>query len=431
MENPNLEKITLEEAGKIIQQSFDALIVADAETNRYRSLLRRGFCEEFFEEEGDYQVLIEKLWFHAEFSEDQITPDYQVFIPTFSRFRGKYGKKLNIQFKGVKHVLQLTVYPINDNMFVFILDELDESEKLDEMLTEKVNTLQNTYLFSMYFDLDKDTTSSINITEISDDAMNTQIKYSEWRKMIVNMIGADDQQLFLERTDPEYLKKNFAPGKTSSFDCMMQNLEGNYIWVKLIFSRAETSNEDDYRFVFMVQNIHENVVDLMSTLKKYEYMALKDPLTGLNNHGRIQTEIENAIGNAKKNGQAVSLIMLDIDHFKDVNDEFGHAVGDITLKHFAAILSAASLNRNIVLGRWGGEEFVAVCYDMDEKAVDEFAEDLRKKVEKEDFEEVGHITSSLGITNVTSSDRFSAAFDRMDKAMYAAKSSGRNCVRRI
>ena len=54
-----------------------------------------------------------------------------------------------------------------------------------------------------------------------------------------------------------------------------------------------------------------------------------------------------------------------------------------------------------------------------------------KKVEKEDFEEVGHITSSLGITNVTSGDRFSAAFDRMDKAMYAAKSSGRNCVRRI
>ena len=431
MENPNLEKITLEEIGKFINQSLDALIVADAETNRYRTFVKRGFCEEFFEEEGDYQVLIEKLWFHAEFSEEKITPDYHVFRPTFSRFSGKYGKKLNIQFKGIKHVLQLTVYPISESIFVFLLDELEQSKKIDEMQTEKVSTMQNTYLFSMYFDLDKDTTSSINITEISDDAMNSQIKYSEWRRMIVNMIGADDQKLFLERTDPEYLKKNFAPGKTSSFDCMMQNLEGKYIWVKLIFSRADTSNEDDYRFVFMIQNIHENVENLMSTLKKYEYLALKDPLTGLNNHGRIQTEIENSIGNAKKNGQNVSLIMIDIDHFKEVNDKFGHAVGDITLKHFAALLSEASLNRNIVLGRWGGEEFVAVCYDMDEKTADEFAEDLRKKIENEDFEEIGRLTSSLGITNVKLNDKFSEAFDRMDKAMYAAKSGGRNCVRKI
>ena len=67
--------------------------------------------------------------------------------------------------------------------------------------------------------------------------------------MIVNVIGKDDQALFMERSDPEYLKKMFTPGRTSSFDCLMQNLEGVYIWVKLIFSRIETGNPDDYKYV--------------------------------------------------------------------------------------------------------------------------------------------------------------------------------------
>ena len=109
----------------------------------------------------------------------------------------------------------------------------------------------------MYIDLVHDTTSSISITEISDDTVNASIKYSDWRFMIVNMIWPEDQDQFLRRTDPEYLKKNFTPGRTASFDCMMQNLEGVYIWVKLIFRRMDTTNENDYRFVYMEDAIRD------------------------------------------------------------------------------------------------------------------------------------------------------------------------------
>ena len=207
----------------------------------------------------------------------------------------------------------------------------------------------------------------------------------------------------------------------------MQNLEGKYIWVKLIFSRAETNNsEEDFRYVFMVQDIHENSVQLMSTLKKYEELASKDTLTDVFNHGRMETEIHNAIEIVSRTDRAVSMMMFDIDFFKNVNDKFGHAVGDMTLKHFAYLIKDYFKKSNVVVGRWGGEEFVAVCYDTDISRINEYAEDIRQKISGEEFKVAGNITVSIGLTQLMKDDEFSAAFDRMDKALYKAKNEGRN-----
>ena len=279
----------------------------------------------------------------------------------------------------------------------------------------------------MYIDLVQDTTSSINITEISEDSVNASIKYSEWRMMIVNMFGPEDQEQFLRRTDPEYLKRNFTPGRTSSYDCMMRNLEGKFIWVKLIFSRAQTNN-DDYRFVFMVQDIHENSMEILSTLKKYEEMAITDPLTGVFNHGEIETQLHNSLSACHKNGEPVSVMMLDLDMFKKVNDNFGHSAGDTTLKHFAKIMKDLAVEQKASVGRWGGEEFVIVCYGKDADSALKFAEVLRKSVESYEFPEIGHITCSIGVTQLKTSDEFQEVFDRIDKAMYSSKHNGRNMV---
>ena len=249
--------------------------------------------------------------------------------------------------------------------------------------------------------------------------------------MIVNMIDEKDQPTFLEKTDPEYLKKNFAPGRTSSFDCLMMNLEGKYIWVKLIFCRAETSNADDFRFVFMVQNIHENSLELLQTLKKYEQLASRDSLTGIFNHGRMETEIGNAITMKKAENKNISLMILDIDFFKHVNDKFGHTAGDVTLVKFTKVISDYIREHNAVLGRWGGEEFVIVWYDVSIEEALKYAEDIRCTVAKEDFGNIGQITCSIGVTDLHSLDTFDDAFNRMDRALYNAKSSGRNCVKSV
>ena len=424
---------SLDDAISFIGNNVDALLLVDAQSDSYKSLVKKGFFSDFIEETGSYTGLIQKLWFHLNKGQGTVTEDYQVFAPTYGKFSGKYSKRLKLTENDVHHSVQMTIYPASENLYMLILDELDNSEYMQDFMTnEKITTIQNTYLFSMYIDLFKDSTSSISITEISDDTIQSSIKYSEWRMMIVNMIWPDDQQLFLERTDPEYLKGNLLPGRTSSFDCLMQNLEGKYIWVKLTFSRAETNNsEEDFRYVFMVQDIHENSVQLMSTLKKYEELASKDALTDVFNHGRMETEIHNAIEIVGRTDRAVSMMMFDIDFFKNVNDKFGHAVGDMTLKHFAYLIKDYFKKSNVVVGRWGGEEFVAVCYDTDISRIYEYAEDIRQKISGEEFKVAGSITVSIGLTQLKKDDEFSAAFDRMDKALYKAKSEGRNRTEQI
>ena len=429
----DIKEYTIDDVAGFFKDNVDAIVAVDVEKSIYHVVQKKGLFSNFFDDDGDYNELIKKLWFHFNDSGEQITEDYQVFIPSLGKCQGKMSRRLKVFRHGILHVVQMTVYPVEDSdVNIIILDELHDSEYEDELKTNnKVNTIQNTYLFSMYVDLVKDVTSSISITEISEDTVNTQIKYSDWRMMIVNMIWPDDQKMFLEKTDPEYLMANFKPGHTASFDCLMQNLEGKYIWVKLIFSRAETNFEDDFRFVFMVQDIHENTVELMSTLKKYEEMASLDPLTGVLNHGRIETELGNAVENARKSKRAVSAMIIDIDFFKQVNDTYGHSVGDMTLKQFAGIIRGNFTDGRAVVGRWGGEEFVTICYDMDIRKLKEVAEELREKVAAETFKAVGHITCSIGITCIKLEDEADFVFERMDKALYEAKSDGRNCTRCI
>ncbi len=432
MDLNKIENYTVDNVSEIFKEKVDAILMINSELNRYKSITKKGIFSDIIEDGGNYQDLIEKLWVNLNNSSRKIAEDYQVFTPMYGKFYGKYSKRLKLMYENTPHIIQMTVYPLDDkNIYMLILDELDNSENVQEVLTnEKVNNIQNTYLFSMYVDLIKDTTSSISITEISDEPMNTyDLKYTDWRMMIVNMIWVEDQPLFLERTDPEYLKKNLAPGRTTSFDCLMQNLEGKYIWVKLIFSRAETNNNDDFRFVFMVQDINEDSLVLLSTLKKYEDLASKDSLTGIYNHFRIETELHNAIENKKEIDRTLSIMMIDIDYFKTINDIFGHAIGDITLKNFVAITCDFLKSYNIKIGRWGGDEFVTVCYDINATELMTIADNMRIKISEAKFDTAGNITCSIGITEINKNDNFQDAFERVDKAMYSAKSSGRNCVK--
>ncbi len=422
---------TKESVSDLLFSKIDAIIIVDAEKDSFNTVKKHGIFEKLVEDEGSYKSLVEKLWFHLNDNPKKIADDYHVFIPMIGQFKGKYVDRINLSIEEKIHQVQISIYPIDESCkkYIFILDELDNSEYLRDFQTaRKLDTMQNTFLFSMYVDLIKDISYSINVTELSDNPQNYDVKYTEWRMMIVNMIWPDDQKLFLERTDPDWLKKNLEPGRATSFDCQMKNLEGQFIWVKLIFSRAATTNEEDFRFVFMVQNIHENHMKLFDTLKRYEELASKDPLTDIYNHGRIETEISNAIESFNASGQAVSFMMLDIDFFKKVNDKYGHSVGDFVLKAFVKVVKDFIEPYKFAIGRWGGEEFVCVCYGMNSNDLMPVAEGLRKKVEEAEFEKEIKITCSIGLTEVKKGDTAQIIFDRVDHAMYEAKTGGRNRI---
>ncbi len=426
-----MSEYSKESVSNLFYELVDAIIIVDAKNDCYHAIKKAGLFENLIDSDGKYQNLVEKLWFHFSDKSDKIADDYHVFIPMIGKFKGKYIDRIKLFVDNQTRLIQISIYPLDsdNNKYLFVLDELDNSEYLRDFLTDrKVDTIQSSFLFSMYVDLIKDISYSINVTEISDNPMNYDINYSTWRNMIVNMIWPEDQKLFMERTDPEYLKKNLLPGRTTSFDCQMKNMEGVFIWVKLIFSRTNTTNEDDFRFVFMVQNIHENSLQLFETLKKYEDLASKDALTGIFNHGRIETEINNAIEGVKTTNDKVSLMMIDIDYFKAVNDKFGHSVGDVVLKQFVDYVVDFLKPYNTVTGRWGGEEFLCVCYKMDIEQTRQLAEKLRVSISEAPFDNIYNLTCSIGLTEISPADTEKSAFDRADKAMYDAKTNGRNCV---
>ncbi len=423
---------TSEDVIRLFSKLVDVIIVVDRTTEKYRTVIRRGMFETLFDEEGDYNELISTLLIHLNTTSEKLPEGYQAFLPNYGTFTTKYSKRLKLVINEGEqpHIVQLMVYPlVEEDAYMLIMDELDSNESEQENQTyRKVETIEKTFLFSMYIDLVEDMTGSLNISEISEDEVQAELKYTDWRNMIVNVIGKDDQALFLERSDPEYLKKMFTPGRTSSFDCLMQNLEGVYIWVKLIFSRIDTGDPDDYKYVFMVQNIHEEATAMFSSLKKLSEMALTDSLTGVFNRGKIETSVKNAVKEWGEQKNPLSMMIIDIDHFKSVNDEYGHAVGDKTLKRFAHVISDCLKEEKADIGRWGGEEFVVVYYDKTlEEAVD-MAEKLRAVVAESPMPNAKKVTCSIGVAQVKENDKFEDVFERMDKALYAAKSGGRNKV---
>jgi len=420
------------EAKELLYSSMDAILVISAKEDKYKTVKSSEVFSKILESEGSYKGLIEKLFFHLQENNGKIADDYLVFLPKLGEFKGKYAKKLNFEIDDRNHSIQMIVWPINQDSkeYVMVLCDLDKNDIERKTISDnKVKTIQETYLFSMYVDLNKDVTSSINVTEISNDDMHYDVKYTEWRMMIVNMIWPENQEEFLEKSEPEYLKTHLKPGKTLSFDCQMKNLEGVYIWVKLIFGRTDTTSDSDFRFVFMVENIHDSSMKLFSELKKYENLASYDALTGVYNHGRIETELNNGIDECKNTGNPVSFMMIDIDYFKKINDTFGHATGDEALKEFVSTVSEALSKYDIKIGRWGGEEFVGVCYGFTLNEIFNIAEDMRTVLANKKFEKIGTMTCSIGLACHEQDDTANGVFERLDKALYEAKSAGRNCVR--
>lgn len=420
-----------DEINRILYDNIDALLVVSAEEDKYRTIKCSGIFSRYIAEEGSYEELIEKLSFHISDSDERITEEYRVFLPKMAEFKSRISQRVSVKIDGVSHVIQMIVYPMekSENDYVILLFDMDRAEvERTEATNSKVKTIQETYLFSMYVDLNKDVADSINVSEISNDALHYDVKYSEWRMMIVNMIWPEEQAMFLEKSDPEFLKQNLRPAKTLSFDCQMKNLEGEYIWVKLIFGRTDTINEKDFRFVFMVENIHENSMKLFNELKKFEELASVDAMTGLYNHGRAETELGNALDFVKSNKGNVSLMMIDIDRFKIINDIYGHAVGDDAIKEFVDCINTSIQGYNIKAGRWGGEEFVCICYSMNLEEAHALAEKIRVYVCERDFKNIGKMTCSIGVTSIGNEDTVREAFERVDKILYRAKEEGRNRV---
>ena len=154
-------------------------------------------------------------------------------------------------------------------------------------------------------------------------------------------------------------------------------------------------------------------------------MALTDNLTGLSNRTHMNQILHKEFARFERHNQRFGIIMIDIDHFKSVNDNFGHDAGDKLLKKLARVFQGAIRTSDSV-ARWGGEEFMICCTTIEESDLLPIAETIRKLVASTRFERAGKMTASLGCAAIVKGETIGDLIKRADIVLYEAKNNGRN-----
>ncbi|PKN79584.1 MAG: hypothetical protein CVU48_04915 [Candidatus Cloacimonetes bacterium HGW-Cloacimonetes-1] len=198
---------------------------------------------------------------------------------------------------------------------------------------------------------------------------------------------------------------------------------------------VEFSNQVSLQNICYMETLEAEYTKIEDLYREVEHLSLTDSLTGLRNRRYLDNNIYHLVLLAIRQSVPISYAMIDIDHFKPVNDNHGHQVGDFILQEIASILENGFRKSDVVI-RYGGEEFLVVMFDADQEWAISRAEKLRNEIEEHDFrfeDRSFHVTISIGLSfsNYTagSEPNLTLSISEADKALYEAKSNGRNQVR--
>lgn len=228
-------------------------------------------------------------------------------------------------------------------------------------------------------------------------------------------------------------KKGYVPGAIKGLQASLRHLT----WQTKAIASGDFSQRVDFMGEFseafnsMVQQLDETMCRLCQREKELREMAHTDPLTGANNRGYFIELLKVEVERSRRYDRTCSVIMIDLDHFKSVNDTRGHAAGDEALRTLTTVLRSSGLRQSDFWGRIGGEEFAVTLPEipLDKTAI--VAERIRSNLaevpvtfENDQF----FITASLGASEYRTGDTQEILLHRADQALYQAKQTGRNRV---
>ncbi len=170
-----------------------------------------------------------------------------------------------------------------------------------------------------------------------------------------------------------------------------------------------------------------DITDMEEEAKMLEKLATTDPLTKIYNRLKLNELLAFEVKKSDRYKLPLSLIMFDIDHFKDINDTYGHDIGDEVLIKLCESVSA-SIRETDVFARWGGEEFIIMLPNTADEGAQVMAENLRKVIENTNFGSVGVVTASFGVSEYCPDTNMRDVLKKVDDALYEAKKGGRNKV---
>ena len=170
-----------------------------------------------------------------------------------------------------------------------------------------------------------------------------------------------------------------------------------------------------------------DISDTMTKQIELEYKSYHDPLTKAYNRVYFYETYKSLVTSHMFNNQHLAIAMIDIDHFKKVNDKYGHDVGDEVLKNLVQTIQTRSRQSDTLI-RWGGEEFILLLPINNEADLYKILDSLRKTVEEERLPVIGNITISIGASIHSNLETFEETIKRADKNLYSSKENGRNQV---
>ena len=235
-----------------------------------------------------------------------------------------------------------------------------------------------------------------------------------WYKMIY-----PDDKMMVE----DSIKEILAGSEVPPIEHRIIRRDGIVIWIR----NTMVPHHDEKGLMTRYDGLIEDITERKLAEEELKILASTDKLTGAYNRTKFNEIIEREIERVKRYNQPLSIIIFDIDHFKKVNDKYGHSVGDYVLKTLADIVRE-NIRKIDYFVRWGGEEFMIISSETNLKEASALAERIREIIESYMFEDIRKVTVSLGVTEFKENDTVDSLIKRADDAMYEAKKKGRNRV---
>lgn len=225
------------------------------------------------------------------------------------------------------------------------------------------------------------------------------------------------------------LASTIEDGKMRDADVFMHHKYGHRVPVAV---RATPMRDDTGKITGAVEIFANNSknIDMINEIEALKKEVLRDPLTGIGNRRYAEITMKHLETSMQENNVSFGVLFVDIDHFKKVNDTWGHDVGDLVLRMVAQTLAQALRSLDVAC-RWGGEEFVILTPNVTREALSSMAQRLRMLVENSWIEHNGNninVTASLGGALSNTGELPASVISRADRQVYKSKECGRNCV---
>ncbi len=253
-------------------------------------------------------------------------------------------------------------------------------------------------------------------------------------KRFLDKFGYEEQELIGQQ--PNILKsgkhskrfykrlwETLLSGKIYKNTLINKTKKGKFVYLETTITPVFDRSGEIESFVSTAKDITYQI----KTKKRLKNLAMVDTLTKILNRYAIDKEINYHLLLAKRYETPFALLMLDIDYFKNINDTYGHYIGDVVLKKSVKLLKK-NIRKIDKIGRWGGEEFIVILHSTSEDEAMKKAEKLRQIVEENLINKKYRITLSIGVSLFQKEDTRDSLINRADNALYEAKKRGRNCV---